>query len=153
MQFLVPHSNRQPLIEYMACAGLYEMTNTMTGYRYSNTGMTCKCCKWEGKIVDLLVTPATKSKPRGQEGNVKMSDCNKLWQLCAVDTTGPLSNDWGEQLAGATPRRRGVLLPPRVGGKGRSNGKRFQTSLEAEESDQGDDWESQRVFSRFDGQR
>jgi hypothetical protein len=60
------------------CAGLYEMTNTMRAYRYSDTGMTCKCRKWEGNVVDLLVTPATKSKPRQQEGTTKMSGCNKL---------------------------------------------------------------------------
>jgi hypothetical protein len=64
----------------------------------------------DGDIVDLLVTPATKSKPRGQEGTAKMSGCNKLWSVYAVDPTG-------EQSAGATPRRRGALLPPRAGEK------------------------------------
>jgi phage terminase large subunit-like protein len=34
--------------------------------------------KWKGDAVDWLVTAATKSKPRGQEGIVKMSGCNKL---------------------------------------------------------------------------
>jgi hypothetical protein len=77
--------------------------------------------KWEGDAVDLLVTPATKSKPRGQEGIVKMSGGNKLWSVCAVDARGPVSRDAGEQSAGATPHRRGVLLPPvrwRKAGKG-----------------------------------
>jgi hypothetical protein len=72
--------------------------------------MTCIYCKWERNIVDLLVTPATKPKPRWQDGTAKMSGCNKLWQLCAVDTTGPVSNNGGEQLAGGLP-------PPRARAK------------------------------------
>jgi hypothetical protein len=59
----------------------------------------------------LLVTPATKSKSWGQKGTVKMSGCNRLWSVCAADATGPVSRDAGEQSAGATPRRRGALLP------------------------------------------
>jgi hypothetical protein len=43
-----------------------------------------------------------------------MSVCNKLWSVCAVDATGPVSRDAGEQSAGATPHRRGALLPPRA---------------------------------------
>jgi hypothetical protein len=73
---------------------------------------------WNGDIVKFLVTPATKSKPRGQKGTVKMSGCNRLWPVCAADATGPISRDAGEQSAGAPPRRRGVVLPPR-GRKGR----------------------------------
>jgi hypothetical protein len=61
----------------------------------------------DGDTVDLLVTPATKSKPWGQEGTVKMSCCKKLWSVCSVDPTD-------EQSAGATPRRRGALLSPRA---------------------------------------
>jgi hypothetical protein len=73
--------------------------------------------KWEGDGVNLLVTPATKSKPRGQEGIAKMSGCNKPWSVCAVDHRGPVSRDAGEQSAWATPRRRGALLPSRARAK------------------------------------
>jgi hypothetical protein len=80
----------------------------------------------EQDVVDLLVTPATKSKPRGQEGTAKMSGCNKLWLVCAVDSTG-------EQSAGAAPRRRGALLPPRAGGKReRENGERSRKTPQIE---------------------
>jgi hypothetical protein len=33
--------------------------------------------KGEGDVVDLLVTPATKSKPSGREDTAQMADCNK----------------------------------------------------------------------------
>jgi hypothetical protein len=58
-------------------------------------------------------------KAAGQEGIVKMSVCNKLWSFCAVDATGPVSRDPGEQSAGATPRPTGgkPFCPPRAGEK------------------------------------
>jgi hypothetical protein len=91
----------------------------------------------------MLVTPATKSKPRGQKGIVKMSGCNRLWSVCAADATGAVSRDAGEQSTGATPRRRGVLLL-RAGQKGDmvkngSGGCRWEMTNKQ-------DWGSQRDF-------
>jgi hypothetical protein len=37
------------------------------------------CREYQEDAFDFLVSPATKSKPLGQEGTVKMSGCNKLW--------------------------------------------------------------------------
>jgi hypothetical protein len=54
----------------------------------------------------LLITPATKAKPRGQERTVKMSGCNQLWSVCAKDPTGLCSQNVGGQPAG------GPLAPP-----------------------------------------
>jgi hypothetical protein len=68
---------------------------------------------WKGYVIDLLVTAATKSKRWMQNATVKMPGCNKLRSVCALDTTGPVSIDSGEQSAGATTRRREPSCPPR----------------------------------------
>jgi hypothetical protein len=60
--------------------------------------------KREGNVIDLRVIRATKSKPRGQEGTIKISGCKKLWSVCVVDSTGPASKDAREQPTGVTPR-------------------------------------------------
>jgi hypothetical protein len=53
--------------------------------------------KWEGDIVTLMIFLETKSKARGQNVVTKMSDCNKLWSVYAMDGTGPMSKDAGER--------------------------------------------------------
>jgi hypothetical protein len=49
--------------------------------------------------------PGDQIKVAGARRAAKMSGCNKLWLVCAVDRTDTLPTDAGEQWEVATPHR------------------------------------------------
>jgi hypothetical protein len=59
-----------------------------------------RCCKWK----ENADSPGDQIQAAGQNGTTKISPRNKLWSVSAVDRTGPVLKDAGEQLAG-------ILLP------------------------------------------
>jgi hypothetical protein len=149
----IPTGSHSSSIWY--CAGLYEMTKTMTVYYYSDTGMTRKCCKWERNIVDLLITPAIGSKPRGRRGRSKCPDTidrgiSARWTPQVPCQMMGVSSRQGPHPAGGGPPAPRALVEkdgrkkwkkvPNIPGGGRR--KRPGSRLG-----------SQKVFSRFDGQR
>jgi hypothetical protein len=69
--------------------------------------------EWEGDALDMLLTPATKSKLKaaGAGGVIKISGCNKMCSVCAAEPTDPLSKDAGKQSVRASPRRLEALMP------------------------------------------
>jgi hypothetical protein len=74
-----------------------------------------------------------------------MSGCNKLWSVCAVDPTGPVSKDAGEQSPGSG-------IGPAVGESSRPPcGRKAGESNEQNGMwDVGHDWVSQRGFCHID---
>jgi hypothetical protein len=69
-------------------------------------------------VVALLVYLGDQSKAAAG-WTAKRSGCNKLWSVCAVDPTGPVSKDAGEQSPGPRPAVGESSCPPRglKGGK------------------------------------